>query len=373
MSIYTVQWAVTGRCNFRCRHCFVGEVHEELPLSDLIRLCDRLKEAGVPRVSLTGGEPLTRKDLPALAEALAARGIAITQIATNGSLLTEDFLRELIRIGHRPRISISYDGDEGWHDRLRGRTGAAESALRAFDLCVKAGLSTASEMTLHSGNLPVLRRSLATLAAHGCGEVKALPLMAVGRGRTELSCPAPPEPEPLFESFMDAVAGYYAGEYPLRLSLYGFFSAGPDQEGWSVPMARIPEDGDGRSLCEHAAFIPYLTADGRLLPCTGLAGFPGLAEEFPSLLETSLAEAMASRPYRAFLDYTRTKHQSANRTCADCKAWKTCSGGCRLNALCRGDGFSGCDPWCCAFFLGGWREKIPGAIRRGKLEKMLQG
>lgn len=372
MNLYAVQWAVTGRCNFRCLHCFVGEVQEELPLSDLIRLSDRLREAGVHRVSLTGGEPLLRKDLLLLAEALAVRGIAITQIATNGSLLTDVFLRNLIQTGHHPRMSISYDGDEGWHDRLRNWDGAAESALRAFDICREAGLATASEMTLHNGNLPVLRQSLATLAAHGCEEVKALPLMPVGRGKTGSFCPDPPAPELLFEAFLDAVTGYYAEEYPLRLSLYGFFSAAPDQKGWSVPMKHIPRDGDGRSLCEHAAFHPYLAADGRLLPCTGLAGFPDLTGEFPSLLEKSLQEAMTFDAYRAFLDYTREKHQRANRICACCRARKSCGGGCRLNALCQGEGFCGRDPWCCAFFLGGWQEKIPDAIRRGRLERMMR-
>ena len=42
-----------------------------------------------------------------------------------------------------------------------------------------------------------------------------------------------------------------------------------------------------------------------------------------------------------------------------------------MNALAFGEGFSGCDRYCCAFFQDSWREKIPDAIRRGMLEKAL--
>ena len=43
-----VQWAVTGRCNYRCRHCFVDEMTEELPLSRIEALCGGRRGGGLP-------------------------------------------------------------------------------------------------------------------------------------------------------------------------------------------------------------------------------------------------------------------------------------------------------------------------------------
>ncbi len=368
-----IQWAVTGLCNYRCRHCFVGNVNGELPLSGLEALCARMAEAGVREVCLTGGEPLLRADLSDLLRCLAEHKIGILQIATNGSLLTEDVLRRIAETGHRPEITVSYDGDGGCHDWLRNVPGAEEAAFRAMDLSREAGLTTGSLMTLHRGNLPFLRSSLRRLYAHGCSTVKVKPLLPLGRAGaegTEVSPPAFPE---MYDAFLDAIAGYYAGEYPLRLRLGGFFAADPDWHGWSVPVAQFPRNADcrDRSVCKHALSFPFLTAGGRLLPCAGLASFDELVAGAPSLLEMSLEEAMGVPSFRRFCNYTVGEQLERNAKCAACESAPECGGGCRMNAMASGDGFTGCDPSCCEFFGQGWREKIPGAIRRGKMEKIL--
>ena len=64
--VESVFWSITGKCNFRCRHCYVdapdgklGEVSTEQAL-DLI---DQMNECGILSVELTGGEVFVRKDL----------------------------------------------------------------------------------------------------------------------------------------------------------------------------------------------------------------------------------------------------------------------------------------------------------------------
>ena len=88
--------SVTDRCNLRCAYCMPEEEYVWLPREEILhfeeisRLVDVFIALGVDKVRLTGGEPLLRRDLPALIKPLAAkpelRDLAIT---TNGVLLAE--------------------------------------------------------------------------------------------------------------------------------------------------------------------------------------------------------------------------------------------------------------------------------------------
>ena len=65
--VESVHWAITGKCNFRCRHCLVsapGANHPQLPLSDLEHIADEIARCGVKFIDVTGGEPLVRNDFP---------------------------------------------------------------------------------------------------------------------------------------------------------------------------------------------------------------------------------------------------------------------------------------------------------------------
>ncbi|MEE8291129.1 MAG: radical SAM protein, partial [Candidatus Tectomicrobia bacterium] len=64
--------SVTDRCNLRCQYCMPEEEYIWLPRADILTfeeisaLVDLFLALGVDKVRLTGGEPLLRKDLPAL-------------------------------------------------------------------------------------------------------------------------------------------------------------------------------------------------------------------------------------------------------------------------------------------------------------------
>src|SRR5512135_299258 len=86
--------SVTDRCNLRCQYCMPEQDYVWLPRADvlrfeeMIRLVDIFIDLGIEKVRLTGGEPLLRRNTPALVSMLAARP-AIQEIAltTNGILL----------------------------------------------------------------------------------------------------------------------------------------------------------------------------------------------------------------------------------------------------------------------------------------------
>src|SRR3712207_151573 len=96
-AIGDIRVSVTDRCNFRCQYCMPAEGlpwlerSEVLSFEEITRLVTLLARMGVHAVRLTGGEPLVRKDFPALAAMLAQTpGVEDLALTTNGYLLERD-------------------------------------------------------------------------------------------------------------------------------------------------------------------------------------------------------------------------------------------------------------------------------------------
>jgi cyclic pyranopterin phosphate synthase len=113
-TIGDVRISVTDRCNFRCQYCMPAEGLPWLDRSALLtyeeieRLVRLLASMGVHDVRLTGGEPLVRRELWRLVEALSAIGdVHDLSLTTNGYLL-ERQVEDLVRAGLR-RVNVSLD------------------------------------------------------------------------------------------------------------------------------------------------------------------------------------------------------------------------------------------------------------------------
>jgi cyclic pyranopterin phosphate synthase len=106
--------SVTDRCNLRCGYCMPEEEYVWLPREDLLSF-EEIRELvsvfaglGVDKVRLTGGEPLLRRDLPALVRLLAAvPGIRDLAMTTNGILLSEQ--APALREAGLNRVTVSLD------------------------------------------------------------------------------------------------------------------------------------------------------------------------------------------------------------------------------------------------------------------------
>jgi cyclic pyranopterin phosphate synthase len=106
--------SVTDRCNLRCSYCMPEEDYVWLPREQILdfeeisSLADVFMELGVDKIRLTGGEPLLRRDLPALIRLLAPKpklnDLALT---TNGVLLGEQ--AGGLRAAGLHRVTVSLD------------------------------------------------------------------------------------------------------------------------------------------------------------------------------------------------------------------------------------------------------------------------
>jgi len=88
--------SITDRCNERCLYCMPQELQEWLPRSEVLnydeitRLVRIASDLGVTKIRITGGEPLTRRDVLTLFRQLSElRGITDIGLSTNGSLLAK--------------------------------------------------------------------------------------------------------------------------------------------------------------------------------------------------------------------------------------------------------------------------------------------
>jgi GTP 3',8-cyclase len=106
--------SVTDRCNLRCEYCMPEDEYNWLPREDVLHfeeisaLVDVFLAEGVDRLRLTGGEPLLRRDLPALVKMLSGKpGLNDLALTTNGVLLAEH-ADALAAAGLR-RITVSLD------------------------------------------------------------------------------------------------------------------------------------------------------------------------------------------------------------------------------------------------------------------------
>ena len=119
----SVNWAVTGKCNFNCKHCFMAADNApmmgEFSWEECVAFLDECESCGIQSVTLTGGEPMLHPRFRDIVREIYRRGMYLTELNTNGSFLTADFLDELKRLDMDTEIKISFDGI-GHHDWLRG-------------------------------------------------------------------------------------------------------------------------------------------------------------------------------------------------------------------------------------------------------------
>ena len=88
--------SVTDRCNERCAYCMPSEFQEWLPrekvmsYEEILRVVKLGVGLGVKKVRITGGEPLTRRDIIPFIKSLSEiSGIDDIGVSTNGTLLSK--------------------------------------------------------------------------------------------------------------------------------------------------------------------------------------------------------------------------------------------------------------------------------------------
>lgn len=177
-------WDVTYACNLSCPHCLTssGKIHkDELRTQQALFLIDKLAEAKILTLSLSGGEPFMRPDILQLLRYISRTNMRV-DIATNGVMLDENILMGLKELPVF-QVQVSIDGMNDAHDRFRGRKGAFDAACHTIQRLTEEQIAVSISTTATSENLGSIDQIIDLAVDLGCSNFKAISFMPAGRGK----------------------------------------------------------------------------------------------------------------------------------------------------------------------------------------------
>ena len=183
-----VFWEATRACLLSCRHCRASAIHDPLPgeltHDEAGRLLEAVAEFGKPSPILivTGGDPLMRGDLFALADRARELGLPLAVAPSVTPLLTVETATTLRSLGAKA-VSISLDGaTPATHDGIRGVEGHFEETLAALRRLRACGFTVQVNTCVMRENVDELPAIAAIVKETGAAIWEVFFLVRVGRG-----------------------------------------------------------------------------------------------------------------------------------------------------------------------------------------------
>lgn len=144
-------------CNLKCLHCYAkGEKLSnvnELSTEEWFKIIDKCKEARIPSLTFTGGEPTIRRDLVELVD--YAKWF-VTRLNTNGILLTKELCQRLYSASLDSVQVTLYSYDENIHNALVGANHFNET-INGIKNALEAGLDVSINTPICSANSEYLK------------------------------------------------------------------------------------------------------------------------------------------------------------------------------------------------------------------------
>jgi cyclic pyranopterin phosphate synthase len=267
--------SITDRCNERCTYCMPQELQEWLPREEILSFEETLRiiriaaELGVSKVRVTGGEPLTRRDIVHfIAQIPKISGIKNLGLSTNGTLLARQItsgetMAMALRKAGVQSVNISLDTlDRDAYSKVTGRDFHAQ-VLKGIDAAIAVGFD---------------QIKLNTVLMRGRNEDQLVPLIEFAAARKLILRFIEMMPVSTTEVLSDDNFMSILEAKRLIESLYGslipeaeFRTNGPATY-YQIPgrKQRIGFIGAMTNLhfCENCNKL-RLTCDGKLRPCLG--------------------------------------------------------------------------------------------------------
>ncbi len=259
---------LTHRCPLHCPYCSNPTAlvarSNELSRAQWCDVFTQARELGVVQIHLSGGEPLSRRDLPELAQ--HARGLgAYVNLVTSGVGLTAARTRELADRGvDHVQLSIQ-DADRQSADRAAGAR-VHELKMAAAQAITAAGLPLTVNVVLHRGNIDRIERIVELAVGLGADRIELANTQYYGwalRNRAALL--------PTAEQLTAARAAVrrarekYSGAVELVYVVADYFADRPKpcMDGWGRVQFTVTPDGDVLP-CPAASVITTLPTDNVL-------------------------------------------------------------------------------------------------------------
>lgn len=319
---------LTARCNLRCRYCYFfnnpAVEYRDLPTAEWLRFFDELGSLGVMRLTLAGGEPFIREDLPELIEGIVRNRMRFSFLS-NGGLIDDPIAAFLAGTGRCEYVQVSMDGScAAVHDTCRGK-GAFDGAVRGIRTLQRHRIPVASRVTIHRNNVHDLENTARFLL-----EELGLPNFSTNAAGYLGACCANAQDVMLgIEERQEAMATLVRLEkhYPGRISA----TAGPlcDARMWGrMEEARAQNapafpKGGRLTACGCPNSKISVRADGVITPCNMLNHV-----ELGRINRDSLADVWQHNPVMNQMRSRTAIPLDSFEFCAGCAYISYCTGNC---------------------------------------------
>ena len=128
-------------CNLKCIHCYNDSspmCHTFMNYSDFQFVCDSLKNYGIKRIQIIGGEPFCNSHICEMLE-YANRCFDSVEIFTNATLLSPSIIDQLKKLGTKVAISL-YSNLEEHHEIVTKTKGSYSNTVSSISQLKKAGV-----------------------------------------------------------------------------------------------------------------------------------------------------------------------------------------------------------------------------------------
>lgn len=265
--------SVTDRCNLRCIYCMPEEgikqvSHQDiLTYDEIVQIVNAAAAVGITRIKLTGGEPLVRKNLAGLVEALrAVPGIEEVTVTTNGVLLKEQ-IGKLAKAGISA-VNISVDSLDPDMYASIARKDALAAVLEGMEAAVSCpGLKVKINCVPLKGLNEEEWVRLAQIARERPIDVRFIEMMPMGLGRDFQGSSQKEVVERLRETF--GPEQYLDGNFGNGPATYVHFNGFAGKIGFISALSH--------KFCSECNRI-RMTAEGFLKPCLQYASGEDLRE-----------------------------------------------------------------------------------------------
>jgi radical SAM protein with 4Fe4S-binding SPASM domain len=346
-------WEITLKCNLACSHCGsrAGEARRnELTTAEALDAVRQLAEVGIDEVTLIGGEAFLRPDWLTIAKAISDSGMVCT-MTTGGYGISKETARRMVDAG-LSQVSVSIDGLEATHDRLRGRKGSWRACYQSLENMGAAGMALACNTQIN--RLTALELPRAYQIQRDAG-MKAWQLqMTVPMGN------AADQPEILLQPYELLQVFDILVDLKQQCDRDNVLFAPGNNVGYFGPYDRILRaQGNEWQVwngCQAGLNSVGLEADGTIKGCPSL---PTKAYTGGNIRDISLVDAITNAPEMNFNAGANTDHLWG--FCKSCEYADLCRGGCSWTAHVFFDR-RGNNPYCHhrAFALAGQgkRERV---------------
>ena len=178
-------WLVTANCNLNCLHCYTSRFkgHYELSTTEAISIIRDAYDVGISHISLTGGEPLIRKDINTIIKEIRDYGISVS-LVTNATVIKEDLVKLLYT--YEVFTYVSLDGSSArTHNLVRGENSWSRT-MRGISYLKREGVTFSTVFALNKLNVHEVKGYITLARDVGALSACIIPVMPVGRAKLDL-------------------------------------------------------------------------------------------------------------------------------------------------------------------------------------------